>query len=85
MEIKASKQIGFNLGIKCIRGAYMNEERASAAAQGRESPVWDTIEETHACYNANVEAICSQMTTRDRVMFGSHNNYSVDLIKEMIT
>ena len=56
MEILASKQIGFNLGIKCIRGAYMDEERRSASAAGRESPVWDTVEETHACYNGNVEA-----------------------------
>jgi hypothetical protein len=59
MEILASKQIGFNLGIKCIRGAYMDEERKYAAAHGQESPVWDDIEGTHACYNGNVEAICN--------------------------
>jgi len=85
MEILASKQMGFNLGIKCIRGAYMDEERNRAAKEGRESPVWDTIEDTHACYNGNVEAICTQMTTRDRVMFGSHNAASVTMIKDFIT
>lgn len=63
----------------------MDEERKRAAREGHESPVWDTIEDTHACYNGNVEAICSKMTTRDRVMFGSHNAPSVELIKGMIT
>lgn len=31
MEVKASKEIGFNLGIKMVRGAYMNEERHIAS------------------------------------------------------
>ena len=50
-EIAASQALGFNLGVKLIRGAYMNEERAIAAEEGVESPVWDTIEHTHSCYN----------------------------------
>lgn len=32
----------------------MNEERKLAEAHGYESPVWDSIEETHKCYNNNV-------------------------------
>jgi len=31
MEVRASKEFDFNLGIKLIRGAYMNEERELAA------------------------------------------------------
>ena len=27
MEVRASKELGYNLGLKLIRGAYMNEER----------------------------------------------------------
>jgi proline dehydrogenase len=30
LEIEASKKLGYNLGIKLIRGAYMNEERRVA-------------------------------------------------------
>ena len=30
LEIEAAKKLGFNLGIKLIRGAYMNEERRLA-------------------------------------------------------
>ena len=31
MEVKASQEYGYNMGIKLIRGAYMNEERELAA------------------------------------------------------
>jgi proline dehydrogenase len=47
LEIECSKKLGFNLGVKLIRGAYMNEERKLAKALGYESPVHETIEETH--------------------------------------
>ena len=30
MEVEASKSYDFNMGIKLIRGAYMNEERTLA-------------------------------------------------------
>ena len=30
MEVRASQEYDFNLGIKLIRGAYMNEERQLA-------------------------------------------------------
>ena len=42
-EISASKALGYNLGIKLVRGAYMIEERTVAAERGVESPVWDNI------------------------------------------
>ena len=51
MEVRASQDFNYNLGIKLIRGAYMMEERGLALEQGLESPVWDEIDQTHACYN----------------------------------
>ena len=38
-EIAVSKILGYNIGIKLVRGAYMNEERQIAEMQGIESPV----------------------------------------------
>jgi len=61
MEVRASQEHGYNLGIKLIRGAYMNEERELAAEQGNESPVWDSIEETHQCYNDNMSHLIENM------------------------
>jgi hypothetical protein len=46
-EVECSKALGYNLGIKLIRGAYMNEERELAKEKGKQFPVWDTIEGTH--------------------------------------
>lgn len=47
IEIKSAKIFDYNLGIKLIRGAYMNEERELALKHGYESPVFETIECTH--------------------------------------
>ena len=65
MEVRASQDFSHNLGIKLIRGAYMNEERELASEQGKESPVWDTIEETHKCYNENMAHIIRGMDHSD--------------------
>ena len=62
MEVRASKHLNFNLGIKLIRGAYMMEERGLAAEQGKDSPVWDQIDETHICYNDSMSHIIKNMT-----------------------
>ena len=84
MEVKASQNYGFNLGIKLIRGAYMMEERAMAKEEGRESPVWDTIEDTHKCYNGNVTHIISNMKNEDKLAVGSHNLDSLKLAMDLV-
>ena len=60
-EVETSKELGYNLGLKLVRGAYMNEERELAEAQGLPSPVWDDIESTHLCYDSSMETIISKM------------------------
>jgi proline dehydrogenase len=57
LELEAAKALEFNLGIKLIRGAYMNEERRLAKEQGYESPIQETIEHTHRNYNTNLQLI----------------------------
>ena len=84
MEVKASKTFGFNLGIKLIRGAYMNEERELAANEGRESPVWDTIEATHSCYNKNLTHLLTNMKHQDMVFVASHNKDTCDIAMDLV-
>ena len=43
-------------GAKLVRGAYLTLERRRASERGYASPVWDTLEETHACYDACLKA-----------------------------
>ena len=51
----------------------MNEERELAAAEGNASPVWDSIEDTHACYNGSMTHILESMTDKDLLFVASHN------------
>ena len=78
MEIEAAKRFGYNLGIKMVRGAYMDEERKIAAKQNTESPVWDDIEGSHACYNGNLERIISSLRKHDTFFVAGHNAESVE-------
>ena len=62
----------------------MNEEREIAKAQNKESPVWDTIEDTHKCYNTNLELALTQMKPTDMVFVASHNQETVALTKSVL-
>lgn len=72
--------MGFNLGIKLVRGCYMVEEREIAAKAGKPSPVWDTIEETHNCYNSNIKTIMGALDGNSLVMVASHNANTVEMV-----
>ena len=52
--------------------------------EGRESPVWDTIEDTHKCYNGNVTHIVSNMKDEDKLAVGSHNLDSLKLAMDLV-
>ncbi|KAL1563218.1 proline dehydrogenase 2, mitochondrial-like isoform X1 [Salvia divinorum] len=52
MAKKAADGAGVPLGFKLVRGAYMSSERQLAFSLGANSPVHDSIQDTHACYNA---------------------------------
>ena len=83
-EVATSKVLGYNLGVKLIRGAYMNEERALAQENGYESPVWSSIEETHACYNDNMLHVIEHLEENGLLFVASHNQSSVDQATELI-
>jgi proline dehydrogenase len=78
LEVQASKVTGHNLGIKMVRGAYMNEERTIAERDKKESPVWNNIEGTHNCYNSNLEVIIPNLKSADTLFVASHNVDSVE-------
>jgi len=83
-EVATSKALGYNLGVKLIRGAYMNEERALAEESGYESPIWGTIEETHACYNEAMLHVIENLRPHSMLFVASHNAATVDQAKNLI-
>ncbi|CDW89143.1 proline oxidase [Stylonychia lemnae] len=84
LEIQSAKKLGYNLGIKLIRGAYMNEERRLAKQHDYESPIWDTIDDTHNNYNRNLKLVIENLNEQDRMLIGSHNVESVNIAKQLL-
>lgn len=78
-----SKQEGFYIGLKLVRGAYMEKERARAAQKGYEDPIQPNKEATDLDFNRAVEYCVDHM---DRIAFccGSHNEYSSMLLTELM-
>ena len=50
-DMRRAAAEGWRFGAKTVRGAYMVVERARAAERGYDSPIWETLQETHDSYN----------------------------------
>jgi proline dehydrogenase len=62
----------------------MMEERSLAKKHGYESPIWDSLEETHKCYNDAAKLIIENLDGRGMITIASHNFDTVQLAKELI-
>ena len=54
LDMERSRREGFKFGAKLVRGAYMYLERERARDLKFDSPIWNSLEETHANYNRYV-------------------------------
>lgn len=63
------------LGVKLVRGAYMEKERERADENGYESPVFPDKEGTDDAFNKAL-VFCMDNKQRISMMCGSHNEYS---------
>ncbi len=70
-----SKENQFKLGMKLVRGAYMEKERARAAELNYPSPINETKQATDNEYNASLE-FCINPVNNVYTIVGSHNEYS---------
>ncbi|CAN0916267.1 Proline dehydrogenase 2, mitochondrial [Linum grandiflorum] len=74
MATKAADNIGLAMGFKLVRGAYMSSERLLASKLGFESPVHDTIRETHECYNDCARFMIDRIgNCSDGLVLATHN------------
>lgn len=83
-DLQRAKEKNYFLGYKFVRGAYMEKERARAAALGYPDPIQPDKAATDANYNSAVDFVLRNL---DRVsaFFGSHNEYSMELIMRKMT
>jgi proline dehydrogenase len=75
MSHSICKQQGILLGVKLVRGAYMEKERERAAANGYESPIQPDKLATDRDFDAAVD-YCLQNIDAISVVIASHNESS---------
>ncbi|CAL2079304.1 proline dehydrogenase family protein [Tenacibaculum sp. 190524A05c] len=74
-------QKGFHIGMKVVRGAYMEKERERAEEMGYPSPICKNKEATDKNYD---EAILYMMEHKNMALFaGTHNEESSYLLMEL--
>jgi len=71
----AAAMHNYYLGVKLVRGAYMEKERERADEEGYESPVFPDKEGTDDAFNKAL-VFCLDNKQRISLMCGSHNEYS---------
>lgn len=82
-HILRTEQEGFHFAAKIVRGAYMVLERQRALDMGYPSPIQDTIEDTHACYDRTVQKIMRRPavqrgSSKANLLVATHNQKSVE-------
>ncbi|GIL48230.1 hypothetical protein Vafri_4911 [Volvox africanus] len=78
-DMERARREGWVLGAKLVRGAYLHLERRRAQQLGLPSPVWATLEQTHANYDSCVEDLLAGVQQgRAEVLLGTHNQESVE-------
>ncbi|HXA01617.1 MAG TPA: proline dehydrogenase family protein [Cytophagaceae bacterium] len=72
-ELASSAQ--FFLGIKLVRGAYMDKERKMAAMKNYESPIFSSKQETDEAYDEALQ-FCAKNINKISICAGTHNEKS---------
>ncbi|KAF8603115.1 FAD-linked oxidoreductase [Ceratobasidium sp. AG-I] len=64
-SIQDAKQYRYSLGVKLVRGAYMDKERARHAKIGAnmDSPVWTEKSDTDSCYNSCAKLLVEELAS----------------------
>ncbi len=70
-----AKENKFELGMKLVRGAYMDKERERATSLDYPSPINENKQATDSDFNAATE-FCINPENRVFIIVGSHNEYS---------
>jgi len=75
-HVELLQKAGALFGVKLVRGAYMDKERQLAKEQRVESPINNTIADTHRAYNDALEYLVSG-AKNGSVLIATHNEESV--------
>lgn len=74
---------GYHLGVKLVRGAYMEKERARAAEKGYADPIHTSKEAVDRDYDAALR-FCMDHIDRVSIVAGTHNEQSSLLLTRLM-
>ena len=84
-SLEKAKHKGYFLGMKLVRGAYMERERERAERMGYASPIWPDKQSTDKAYD-EAQKFCVENIDRISLFSGTHNEnscaYLMKLMKE---
>jgi proline dehydrogenase len=78
-----AKANGYRIGLKIVRGAYMEKERSRAAEKGYPSPIQPNKEATDRDYNLALEYCISNIADIS-ICAGTHNEHSSMFLAELL-
>jgi hypothetical protein len=67
--------------MKFVRGAYLVEENKIAQKEKQESPICNSLQETHNNYNKSIEKYFKAQIKDSEVVIASHNVESSVFVK----
>lgn len=79
--IKDAKEKNYFLGVKLVRGAYLEKERKRAASMGYPDPMQPTKTATDADFNVSLR-LCVENIDRVAICAGTHNDKSSLLLTD---
>jgi proline dehydrogenase len=79
---RANKE-GFFIGMKLVRGAYMEKENARAIEKGYPTPICDSKEATDKNYNATLKYMVDNIISMS-VFAGTHNELSTYFLMNLM-
>lgn len=82
-SLEAAERGNYHLGLKLVRGAYMEKERELAAKDGRPSPIHADKQAVDRDYDAAIR-FCMEHLDRIAFMAGTHNEQSTLLLAQLL-
>lgn len=80
---ESGRREGYKIGLKLVRGAYMEKERERALELGYPSPIQDNKADSDRDYNRAVE-MCFENRDITKVCVGTHNEESSILLVKLM-
>lgn len=81
--LKDAQEKNYFIGMKLVRGAYMEKERERAEKMGYPSPINDTKDDSDKEYNSALE-FCIKHIDRIAICAGTHNENSSALLVKLM-